>query len=118
MRYQTLLEAENSISQLHEFVAATFACWEKHIAYGKYNVTNPGYVTTSQVVDLILESGVCKKDYAFFSDEREFMSKAAIAPRSNCIMSSAKLAKEGIEMTPVVEAIRTALVAWKAEVSS
>ena len=61
MRYQKLLEAENSISQLHEFVAATFACWEKRIPYGTYNVTNPGYVKTSEVVDLILESGVCKK---------------------------------------------------------
>ena len=113
MRYQTLLEAENSISQLHEFVAATFACWEKHIAYGKYNVTNPGYVTTSQVVDLILESGVCKKDYAFFSDEREFMSKAAIAPRSNCIMSSQKLANAGIGMTPVFDAVKQALEHWE-----
>jgi len=27
MRYQRLLEATNSVSQLHEFVAATFACW-------------------------------------------------------------------------------------------
>lgn len=116
MRYQRLLEAENSISQLNEFVASTFACWEKHIPYGTYNVTNPGYVRTREVVELILESGVCQKDYQFFSDETEFMSKAAIAPRSNCIMSSAKLAAAGIEMTPVKEAIRQALANWKVEV--
>jgi dTDP-4-dehydrorhamnose reductase len=115
MRYQRLLEAENSISQLHEFVASTFACWEKHIPYGTYNVTNPGYVSTSQVVDLILESNVCKKDYEFFNDESEFMNVAAIAPRSNCIMSSAKLAAEGIEMTHVKDAIRQALINWTPE---
>lgn len=115
MRYQKLLEAENSISQLHEFAAATFACWEKHIPFGTYNVTNPGYVRTSEVVELILESGVCRKDYEFFSNESEFMSKAAIAPRSNCIMSSKKLADAGIHMTPVIEAIRTALSRWKPE---
>lgn len=118
MRYQKLLEAENSISQLHEFVAATFACWEKHIPYGKYNVTNPGYVKTSEVVELILESGVCKKDYEFFSDESEFMTEAAIAPRSNCIMSSKKLALAGIEMTPVTEAIRSALSGWKPQLKT
>jgi dTDP-4-dehydrorhamnose reductase len=113
MRYQRLLEAENSISQLHEFVASTFACWEKHIPSGIYNVTNPGYVSTREVVELILESGVRHKDYEFFNDESEFMSKAAIAPRSNCIMSSAKLAAAGIQMTPVKEAIRQALKHWR-----
>lgn len=115
MRYQRLLEAENSISQLQEFVAATFACWEKHIPYGTYNVTNPGHVTTREVVDLILESGVCKKDYAFFSDESDFMAKAAKTPRSNCVMSSQKLAAAGIEMTPVRDAIRAALANWQPE---
>jgi dTDP-4-dehydrorhamnose reductase len=115
MRYQRLLEAENSISQLHEFVAATFACWEKRIPFGTYNVTNPGHVTTREVVDLILESGVCKKDYAFFTDETEFMQKAAKTPRSNCVMTSAKLATAGITMTPVREAIRTALKNWQPE---
>jgi dTDP-4-dehydrorhamnose reductase len=113
MRYQKLLQAENSISQLHEFVASTFACWEKQISYGTYNVTNPGYVSTSEVVDLILESGICQKEYEFFSNESEFMGKAAIAPRSNCIMSSAKLVGAGIEMTPAKEAIQNALNNWK-----
>jgi len=113
MRYQKLLEAENSISQLHEFVASTFACWEKHIPFGTYNVTNPGYVKTSEVVELILESGVCEKDYEFFEDESQFMTQAAIAPRSNCIMSSKKLAHAGIEMTPVRDAIKQALSNWK-----
>ena len=113
MRYQSLLEAENSISQLHEFVAATFACWEKHIPYGIYNVTNPGFVTTREVVDLILESGVHPKEYQFFTDEADFMAKAAKTPRSNCVMTSAKLAAAGIEMTPVREAIRSALRNWQ-----
>jgi len=113
MRYERLLEAENSISQLHEFVAATFACWEKRIPFGTYNVTNPGHVTTREVVDLILESDVCKKDYQFFSNETEFMQKAAKTPRSNCVMSSAKLAAAGITLTPVREAVRQALRAWR-----
>jgi dTDP-4-dehydrorhamnose reductase len=115
MRYQRLLEAENSVSQLQEFVAATFACWEKRVPFGLYNVTNPGHVTTREVVDLILESGVCKKDYVFFTDEADFMAKAAKTPRSNCTMTSAKLASVGITMTPVREAIRSALANWKPE---
>ncbi len=113
IRYQRLLEAENSISHLHEFVAATFACWEKRIPFGTYNVTNPGHITTRQVVDLIKASGVCTKDFEFFSDESEFMAKAARTPRSNCVMDSSKLAVAGITMTPVIESIRDALANWE-----
>lgn len=112
MRYDSLLEASNSISQLDEFVAATFACWEKHIPYRTYNVTNLGYVTTREVVELIKERGLCSKTFNFFKDESDFMNKAAKTPRSNCIMSSAKLAAAGIQMTPVKEAIRQALSNW------
>ncbi len=113
MRYTRLLEASNSISQLHEFVAATFACWEKRVPFGIYNVTNPGHVTTRQVVDHILKSGVHPKDYVFFKDEDEFMHVAAKTPRSNCVMDSSKLAAVGIQMTEVHEAIDRDLKNWQ-----
>ena len=118
LRYQTLLEAENSISQLHEFVAATFACWEKRVPFGTYNVTNPGHVTTREVVDHIKASGVSTKDFNFFSDEDEFMKIAAKTPRSNCVMDSRKLASVGIEMTEVHEAIRRDLAQWQPETNA
>ena len=114
MRYERLLEAQNSISQLDEFATATLACWEKQIPFGTYNVTNPGHVTTSEVVALIKESGVCKKQFQFFDSEAEFMRLAAKTPRSNCILSSAKLAAAGIHLTPVRDAIRAALARWRA----
>jgi len=113
MRYQRLLEATNSISQLHEFVAATFACWEKRVPFGTYNVTNPGQVTTREVVDLIQASGVCRKDYSFFDDEAEFMRTAARTPRSNCVLDSSKLLSVGIAMTEVHEAVARDLSNWE-----
>lgn len=112
MRYQRLLDAANSISQLHEFVAATFACWEKRVPFGIYNVTNPGQVTTREVVDLILQSGVCAKEYSFFESEDEFMQTAAKTPRSNCVMDSSKLQATGIKMTEVHEAVARDLKNW------
>jgi len=113
MRYSTLLEAENSISQLEEFVAATFACWEKRVPFGTYNVTNPGHVTTREVVALIRQSGVCRKEFSFFKNEDEFMHLAAKTPRSNCVMTSAKLAGVGIQMTEVHDAIARDLARWR-----
>lgn len=113
MRYQRLLEATNSISQLHEFCAATFACWQKRVPFGTYNITNPGQVTTHEVVALIKASGVCTKEYEFFRNEDEFMAKAAKTPRSNCVMDSSKLASVGIKMTEVHEAIARDLSRWQ-----
>ena len=112
MRYHTLLEATNSISQLEEFVAATFACWEKRVPFGTYNVTNPGQVTTHEVVELIKRTGVSAKQFTFFKDEAEFMQTAAKTPRSNCVMNSAKLAATGIKLTPVHDAVERDLRKW------
>lgn len=114
IRYQRLLEATNSISQLDEFCAATFACWEKRVPFGTYNVTNPGKVTTHEVVELIRQSGVSKKEFVFFKDEDEFMHVAAKTPRSNCVMDSSKLAAAGIRMTEVHEALARDLRNWRA----
>ncbi len=112
LRYNTLLEAENSISQLEEFVESTFACWEKRVPFGIYNITNPGYVTTRGVVDLIKKTGVSNKDFQFFKDESQFMTLAAKTPRSNCTMNSSKLASVGIKMTEVHEAVERDLRRW------
>lgn len=113
MRYQRLLEATNSISQLQEFVCSTFACWEKRVPFGIYNVTNPGQITTKQVVEHIVSSGVLKKNYVFFKDESEFMDVAAKTPRSNCVLNSEKLASVGIKMSEVNEALERDLKRWQ-----
>ena len=112
MRYASLLDAENSISQLDEFVAATLACWEQRVPFGTYNVTNPGFVTTREVVDLIKKTGVSNKDFKFFTDEAEFMRTAAKTPRSNCVMDATKLAATGIKLTEVHEAVERDLRRW------
>ena len=113
MRYPRLLAATNSISQLDEFCAATLACWEKRVPFGTYNVTNPGAITTHEVVALIEKSGVHPKKYEFFPSEADFMKVAAKTPRSNCVMDSTKLARVGIRLTEVHAAVETALRNWE-----
>ena len=113
MKYQRLLEARNSISQRHEYAAACLETWKRGVPFGKYNVTNPGSVTTREVVDHILKSGVCVKNYEFFESEAEFMRLAAKTPRSNCVLNTGKLEACGIRMTPVHEAIDRELATWK-----
>lgn len=122
MTYKTLLEAENSISHLEEFVESTFACWEKRIPFGTYNVTNPGAIMTSDVVRWIQEETARRdkeglpspfpRSYAFFDNLESFMQIAAKTPRSNCVLDTTKLTRAGITLTPVEEAVRKALREW------
>ncbi|HEY3756008.1 MAG TPA: sugar nucleotide-binding protein [Opitutaceae bacterium] len=114
IRYQRLLDATNSISQLDEFVAATFACWEKRIPFGTYNVTNPGHITAREITVMMQKRGIGPKQFDFFKDETEFMAKAALTPRSNCVMDHSKLDQAGIRLVEVHEAVDRALATWRA----
>ena len=114
-RYDHLLEAENSLSHLAEFVAACLDCFAKTIPFGIYNLTNPGSVQTSQVVQWIQDAGICKKEFRFFESEDEFMQLAAKTPRSNCVLDSSKAVAAGLRLTPIRDSIFQALETWVAE---
>lgn len=115
MRYDRLLDATNSLSYLDEVVAAALQCWQQRIPFGTYNLTNPGAVTTREVVELIKQHGLCDKAFSFFKNEEEFMATAARTPRSNCILDSSKLLNCDIHLTEITEALKKALEKWKAE---
>jgi dTDP-4-dehydrorhamnose reductase len=120
MRYERLLEARNSLSQIRESVAACWSCVERGVPYGIYHLTNPGYITTREVVQLIRSSvqgrklEASGKTYSFFQNEAEFLKTAAQAPRSHCVLSTAKLQSIGIHLPPVTESIEKALWNWRA----
>jgi dTDP-4-dehydrorhamnose reductase len=112
MNYNTLLDATNSLSELNEFVSACLDSYLNKIPYGIYNVTNPGKVTTKEVIDLINKYKIVDKEFKFFKDESEFMKVAAKTPRSNCVLDSNKILSTGIKLTEVHEALDRALNNW------
>lgn len=121
--YKRLLAATNSLSHLEEFAQACLDCFQKQVPYGIYNLTNPGRITTREVTDLMLadnrrreaagQGTLFPKAYDFFEDENEFMDKAAIAPRSNCVMNAEKAQAAGIRMTPVHDIVEQSLRNWQ-----
>jgi dTDP-4-dehydrorhamnose reductase len=113
IRYARLLDARNSLTHLTEFVPAALAFATVRPAPGLYNFTNPGSVTTREITALLAATGVGVKNYTYFADEAEFMRTAAATPRSNCVLDSSKLLATGIPLTPVHDALRTALDNWK-----
>ena len=112
MRYDCLLRATNSLSQLDEFAAACVACWTNRAPFGTYNLTNPGSVTTEEVVAMIQRYGLVQKDFRFFDSEDQFMKLAAKTPRSNCVLDTTKAEQLQLPMRPIAEALEIAVRSW------
>ncbi|MCA9067026.1 MAG: sugar nucleotide-binding protein, partial [Planctomycetaceae bacterium] len=58
IRYDRLLNAENSLSHLNEFADCCVESWMMRIPFGVYNLTNPGSITTQEVVNRIQRHGL------------------------------------------------------------
>lgn len=112
LSYERLLQAENSLSNLDEFVIACIDCWRKKLPHGIYNLTNPGSVFTTDVVEMIKRSGISNKEFRFFETEEDFMRMAAKTPRSNCVLDSSKALSAGLQLTPIRESIERCLAKW------
>jgi len=113
INYQKLLNAENSMSNKTDFVLGCLHSITNKIPYGTYNITNPGYVTTKQVTEMIQKTIVKDKKFEFFESEESFYSQAAPTPRSNCVMSSDKILSTGFKMMDVEESIYYCLNNWQ-----
>jgi dTDP-4-dehydrorhamnose reductase len=114
-RYAKVYDNANSVSHRADFVKACLDTWEVRAPFGVYNVTNPGYVTTKQVVRLIEKFLKPARPFEFWASDEEFYKVAAKTPRSNCIMDGAKLLAAGVKIRPVAEALEDSLKHWKPE---
>lgn len=111
MRYDKVLQAENSISNKHEFVNVCIQMINKKMPYGIYNVTNTGYITTDMLVNKLKNTIAKNKEFTLI-DESELYNGLATAKRSNCILDNSKLLSTGIKMRTVDEALDYCLNNW------
>ena len=114
-RYSKVYDNVNSISHRADFVKACLDLWERGAAFGTYNVTNPGFVTTRHVVEQIQKILKPAKKFEFWANDEEFYKVAAKTPRSNCVMDVSKLLAAGVKIRGVAEALEESLHSWKPE---
>ena len=114
-RYSKVYDNVNSISHRADYVKACLDLWRLRAPFGTYNVTNPGWVRTRQVVEMI--ESILKPDrkFEYWHDDAEFYRVAAKTPRSNCVMDVSKLLAAGVKIRPVFEALEHSLKNWKPE---
>lgn len=112
LKYEKLLQAENSISNKQEFVSACIQTILNKVPYGIYNVTNTGYITTDLLVDKLKKTIAKDKNFTLINEE-ELYKNYAKTPRSNCVMSNDKLLSVGIKMNTVEDSLNYCLNNWK-----
>jgi dTDP-4-dehydrorhamnose reductase len=114
-RYPKVYDNVNSISHRAEFVSACLDLWQRRAPFGIYNITNPGFVTTRRVVEMVEEILRPERRFEFWENDEEFYRVAAKTPRSNCVLDVSKLLATGVRIRPVEEALEASLREWKPE---
>jgi UDP-glucose 4,6-dehydratase len=114
-RYAKVYQNWNSISHRGDFVAACLDSWLQKIPGGVYNVVNPGYISTREVVQKIQQRLKPTWKPEFWQNDDEFYRFGAVTPRSNCILDTAKILKAGIRIRSSQEAMEDALNRWVPE---
>ena len=115
-RYAKVYDNVNSISHRADFVKACLDSWVKKIPYGIYNMTNPGAISSRQVVAMIKSALRLNREFAFWESDQEFYQQGAQTPRSNCVMDVSKILAAGVVIRPVEEALEDSLRCWSPEI--
>tara|TARA_R110000751_G_scaffold3665_1_gene17418 strand:+ start:93 stop:941 length:849 start_codon:yes stop_codon:yes gene_type:complete len=113
LNYDKLLNIKNSMSHRADFVSTCLDIYQRKCPHGIYNITNPGSVNAEEVVKYIKKYLRIDKEFKYFKNEEEF-NNICVAPRSNCILNTDKLAANGIIIRTVHEAIIDSLIHWRA----
>jgi UDP-glucose 4,6-dehydratase len=111
--YPKVYQNVNSLSHRADFAAACLDLWLRRAPFGIYNVTNPGFVTSTQVVEMIQKILKPSRSFDFWKNDEEFYRGAAKTPRSNCILDVSKLLAAGVAMRPVERALGESLEQWR-----
>jgi len=111
-RYARVYDNINSISHRGDFVRACLDLWSQCAPFGIYNLTNPCFVTTRRIIELIEQRLQPARTFEFWSGDEEFYRLGVKTPRSNCVLDVAKALATGIRLRPVEEALDDALLHW------
>ncbi len=115
VKYRKVISVPNSVSIIDDFITAALRLIELRRT-GIYNVTNPGAIVHPEILDAYKE--IVDPSFSYEQMSMDALGKIIKAGRSNCVLNTDKLAKEGITLPHVKDAIRTALKQYKQHLST
>ncbi len=105
-----LLQRWNSFTHLRDAVTACLQVWNSELPGGAYNIINPGYMSTRDLVTLIRKHRHPGWDPAFTRDDVE--SNEPLALRWSALLATRRLDEAGIKMRPLEIALTDAIRNW------
>lgn len=94
LNYDTLINELNSVTSLNDFDEFVVRFISAKPEYGIYNVVNPEPVKAEEVVWLLEKHGIKNPNWKFI----ELKDLNTKANRSNCVLSTDKITKLGLEL--------------------
>lgn len=110
-RYPQVIDVENSVTVVEDLIHVVRQLTERRLS-GIFHVTNPGTMRHRDLLALYRELVDPQHTCDLISEEELVRRNLAVKARSNCILSSTRLAEAGITMRPIEEALRAAMIAY------
>ena len=104
LKYPKVIDTENSVTVIPDFLDAAKELINKRKT-GIYHVTNPGVLKPSELMELYKKEIDPNHQFEVISDEGLYKKELVKAVRSNCVLNTDKLQKEGIHLKPIQERI-------------
>jgi 3,5-epimerase/4-reductase len=105
----TIYDHVNSFSHLEDFVKAALDLWEIRAPFGIYNITNPGAITTRELIEALERVVKPPAQFRISQPDEDPAGPASAIPQSNCILDAAKLVKTGVKIRSIGEAVKDSL---------
>jgi 3,5-epimerase/4-reductase len=112
-RYPQVIDVENSVTVVADLVGAVGKLVAAR-ATGVFHVVNPGWMRHRDLLALYCEMVDPAHQFRLIRDEELVGKGLALAARSNCVLSSDRLAELGIALRPIDEALRDVMTRYKA----
>jgi dTDP-4-dehydrorhamnose reductase len=105
-RYRRVLTEQNSMTHVPDLLEAARRLIERRTT-GTFHVVNPGSMSPYELMEMYRQ--VVDPRHVFEPLSAEQLGEVTRAGRSNCLLSTARLQREGIDLPPVGEAAEGAL---------
>jgi len=112
--FPRLRQVWNSLTHLRDAITACIQVWNSELAGGAYNMVNPGYMSTREVVGLIRKLRHPGWEPPFTRDPAEFLEQEPLGERWSCLLEGKALADAGIKMRPLDRALSESIRTWGA----
>lgn len=106
-KYTKILDVQNSLTYIPDFLETVRILIERKKT-GLYNIVNPGLISPFEIMTMYKE--IVDPSHEFEKLTLDHLGDVVKAGRSNCLLSTEKLASEGIELRPVQEVVQEALM--------